>query len=148
MRQIPRGNCKTSCILSRFMSTASRTGHDPIPGFSTSVAGTRKEKGACIRAPFEQEASLNPGTCTAWLWLLPSGPDQAHQSAMRGDPPKLENPETRIPVPGHHRKGRNDSRKIRINPRKYLNLISFRQIRHPGTKRQICFAGFLSIPTR
>jgi len=27
-----------------------------------------------------------PGTCSNWLWLLPSGPDQIHQPAMRGRP--------------------------------------------------------------
>ena len=32
-------------------------------------------------------ASLTPGTCSQWLWLLPSGPDQVHHPAMRGDPP-------------------------------------------------------------
>ena len=32
-------------------------------------------------------ASLTPGTCSKWLWLLPSGPDQIHHHAMRGDPP-------------------------------------------------------------
>ena len=32
-------------------------------------------------------ASLTPGTCSKWLWLLPSGPDQVHHPAMRGDPP-------------------------------------------------------------
>ena len=33
-------------------------------------------------------ASLTPGTCSQWLWLLPSGPDQVHHPAMRGDPPR------------------------------------------------------------
>src|SRR5574343_1508179 len=33
-------------------------------------------------------ASLTPGTCSKWLWLLPSGPDQVHHPAMRGDPPR------------------------------------------------------------
>src|SRR5439155_26149324 len=33
------------------------------------------------------EASLTPGTCSDRLWLLPSGPDQVHQTAMRGGPP-------------------------------------------------------------
>ena len=33
-------------------------------------------------------ASLTPGTCKQWLWLLPSGPDQVHHLAMRGDPPR------------------------------------------------------------
>src|SRR6266850_7552331 len=32
-------------------------------------------------------ASLTPGTCRGRLWLLPSGPDQVHQTAMRGGPP-------------------------------------------------------------
>src|SRR6185503_6873121 len=32
-------------------------------------------------------ASLAPGTCRGRLWLLPSGPDQVHQTAMRGGPP-------------------------------------------------------------
>ncbi len=32
-------------------------------------------------------ASLTPGTCNKRLWLLPSGPDQVHHLAMRGDPP-------------------------------------------------------------
>src|SRR5512140_500555 len=32
-------------------------------------------------------ASLTPGTCGKWLWLLPSGPDQVHHPAMRGGPP-------------------------------------------------------------
>src|SRR5207244_10288600 len=32
-------------------------------------------------------ASLTPGTCSDRLWLLPSGPDQVHQTAMRGGPP-------------------------------------------------------------
>ena len=30
----------------------------------------------------------DPGTCSVQLWLLPSGPDQVHQAAMRGGPPK------------------------------------------------------------
>ena len=29
----------------------------------------------------------DPGTCRFQLWLLPSGPDQVHQAAMRGGPP-------------------------------------------------------------
>ncbi len=33
-------------------------------------------------------ASLTPGTCRERLWLLPSGPDQVHHAAMRGDPPR------------------------------------------------------------
>jgi len=33
-------------------------------------------------------ASLTPGTCSKRLWLLPSGPDQVHHAAMRGDPPR------------------------------------------------------------
>jgi len=33
-------------------------------------------------------ASLTPGTCRERLWLLPSGPDQVHRAAMRGDPPR------------------------------------------------------------
>ena len=32
-------------------------------------------------------ASLTPGTHIRRLWLLPSGPDQVHHPAMRGDPP-------------------------------------------------------------
>src|SRR5512141_1155265 len=32
-------------------------------------------------------ASRSPGTCRESLWLLPSGPDQVHDHAMRGDPP-------------------------------------------------------------
>ena len=32
-------------------------------------------------------ASLTPGTRRDRLWLLPSGPDQVHQTAMRGGPP-------------------------------------------------------------
>src|SRR4051812_10856093 len=35
----------------------------------------------------ELVASLAPGTCRGRLWLLPSGPDQVHQTAMRGGPP-------------------------------------------------------------
>src|SRR3954467_13729450 len=35
----------------------------------------------------ELVASLAPGTCRDRLWLLPSGPDQVHQTAMRGGPP-------------------------------------------------------------
>src|SRR6185503_13335169 len=35
----------------------------------------------------ELVASLAPGTCRNRLWLLPSGPDQVHQTAMRGGPP-------------------------------------------------------------
>jgi len=35
-------------------------------------------------------ASLTPGTCRERLWLLPSGPDQIHHAAMRGDPPRPE----------------------------------------------------------
>ena len=30
-----------------------------------------------------------PGTCGESLWLLPSGPDQVHDAAMRGDPPLI-----------------------------------------------------------
>jgi hypothetical protein len=33
-------------------------------------------------------ASLTPGTHIRRLWLLPSGPDQVHHPAMRGDPPR------------------------------------------------------------
>ena len=33
-------------------------------------------------------ASPTPGTCRERLWLLPSGPDQVHRAAMRGDPPR------------------------------------------------------------
>jgi len=32
-------------------------------------------------------ASLTPGTRSDRLWLLPSGSDQVHQTAMRGGPP-------------------------------------------------------------
>jgi len=32
-------------------------------------------------------ASLTPGTRSDRLWLLPSGPDQVHRTAMRGGPP-------------------------------------------------------------
>ena len=35
-------------------------------------------------------ASRSPGTCRESLWLLPSGPDQVHDAAMRGDPPMGE----------------------------------------------------------
>src|SRR4029077_7829313 len=35
----------------------------------------------------EKVASLTPGTCGDQLWLLPSGPDQVHRTAMRGGPP-------------------------------------------------------------
>ncbi len=38
----------------------------------------------------EWVASLTPGTCRERLWLLPSGPDQVHRAAMRGDPPRRE----------------------------------------------------------
>ena len=34
-------------------------------------------------------ASRSPGTCSESLWLLPSGPDQVHDAAMRGDPPLI-----------------------------------------------------------
>ena len=34
-------------------------------------------------------ASRSPGTCSESLWLLPSGPDQVHDHAMRGDPPLI-----------------------------------------------------------
>src|SRR3982751_5879407 len=34
-------------------------------------------------------ASRSPGTCRESLWLLPSGPDQVHDHAMRGDPPLI-----------------------------------------------------------
>ena len=34
-----------------------------------------------------EAASQNPGTRRNRLWLLPSGPDQVHQTAMRGGPP-------------------------------------------------------------
>ena len=34
-------------------------------------------------------ASRYPGTCSGSLWLLPSGPDQIHDPAMRGDPPLI-----------------------------------------------------------
>ena len=34
-------------------------------------------------------ASRSPGTCSESLWLLPSGPDQIHDAAMRGDPPLI-----------------------------------------------------------
>ena len=44
--------------------------------------------GARARAPIEV-ASRSPGTCGESLWLLPSGPDQVHDAAMRGDPPLI-----------------------------------------------------------
>jgi len=34
-------------------------------------------------------ASRSPGTYGDPLWLLPSGPDQIHETAMRGDPPLI-----------------------------------------------------------
>jgi hypothetical protein len=37
-------------------------------------------------------ASRSPGTCSKSLWLLPSGPDQIHDRAMRGDPPLIGAP--------------------------------------------------------
>src|SRR3982751_3455780 len=37
-------------------------------------------------------ASRSPGTCRGSLWLLPSGPDQVHDHAMRGDPPLNDAP--------------------------------------------------------
>ena len=37
----------------------------------------------------QEEASRSPGTCSESLWLLPSGPDQVHDRAMRGDPPLI-----------------------------------------------------------
>src|SRR5688572_23001998 len=37
-------------------------------------------------------ASRSPGTCRESLWLLPSGPDQVHDHAMRGDPPLIGAP--------------------------------------------------------
>ncbi len=41
-------------------------------------------------------ASLTPGTCKQWLWLLPSGPDQVHHLAMRGDPPRRIVPQAAV----------------------------------------------------
>jgi len=35
------------------------------------------------------EASRTPGTYGDSLWLLPSGPDQIHETAMRGGPPLI-----------------------------------------------------------
>ena len=40
----------------------------------------------------EGVASRSPGTCRESLWLLPSGPDQVHDHAMRGDPPLIGAP--------------------------------------------------------
>ena len=37
----------------------------------------------------QEVASRSPGTCSESLWLLPSGPDQVHDAAMRGDPPLI-----------------------------------------------------------
>src|SRR5512141_353956 len=37
----------------------------------------------------QRVASRSPGTCSESLWLLPSGPDQVHDLAMRGDPPLI-----------------------------------------------------------
>ena len=42
-------------------------------------------------------ASRSPGTCRESLWLLPSGPDQVHDLAMRGDPPLIGARTTREP---------------------------------------------------
>ena len=52
-------------------------------------------------------ASRSPGTCSESLWLLPSGPDQVHDLAMRGDPPLIgaQLPRTRS-ITAHRSAGR------------------------------------------
>src|SRR3989304_1940705 len=46
--------------------------------------GRRRSAGAPLSC---NSGEPDPGTCSARLWLLPSGPDQVHQAAMRGGPP-------------------------------------------------------------
>ena len=68
-------------------------------------------------------ASLTPGTCKQWLWLLPSGPDQVHHPAMRGDPPRRILPQATL-IPN-------------VNGAKNIGVTGFRgrthKAKHPAT---------------
>jgi hypothetical protein len=54
------------------------------------TSGRRRERNEAWRRNGGNEvASRSPGTYGYPLWLLPSGPDQIHEPAMRGDPPLI-----------------------------------------------------------
>ena len=69
-------------------SMRERAHHVILPDQGREVARTPLAGEYLVSHKFGNKgASRNPGTRGGWLWLLPSGPDQIHHSAMRGGPP-------------------------------------------------------------